>query len=121
MHPAGTKSFFTSVINSSSTLIPSKVNVKLVDSYKELVIFSYGYKRFIDYESIDFTDTFKSISPLRINTLNTNLLKLPLIISTNQEMNFDNDMTIQDLMEFSPTVHRFSMQVGHKDTIIQII
>lgn len=121
VHPAGTKSFFTSVINSSSTLIPSKVNVKLVDSYKELVIFSYGYKRFIDYESIDFTDTFKSISPLRINTLNTNLLKLPLIISTNQEMNFDNDMTIQDLMGFSPTVHRFSMQVGHKDTIIQII
>lgn len=121
VHPAGTKAFFTSVVNSSSALIPSRVRVGLVDSYKTLVIFSYGYKRFIDYQSIDFTDTFKSISPLRINTFNTRALVLPLTLTTNQEMNLDNDMTIQELMEFSPTLHRFSLQVGHKDTIIQII
>ena len=121
VHPAGTKVFFTSINNTESTLVPRDVSVSVVYSYKYLVIFSYGYKRFVDFSDIDFSDTFKSLSLLRINTFDSNLLTLPLIYTTSEELYLSGTDTIEQLIESTPKMHRYSMQPGHKDTIIQII
>lgn len=119
VHPAGTKVFFTSVNNTESTLIPSKLKIKSLASIKTIILFSYGYKRIFD--NVDYESTFKNTSNFRVVVTSTDIGTLPKIIVTNQYLYLNNSDTINTITNTAPTMHKYSMQPGHKETIINTI
>lgn len=119
VHPAGTKVFFASVNNTESTSIPLKVIIDVKESLKTLVLFSYGYKRIFD--NIDYDDTFKDASPLVLIPDSAYIATTPIKLTTNQYLYLPEDAVINTIINTVPTMHRYSMQPGHKETIINII
>lgn len=119
VHPAGTKVFFTSINNTESTTLPSKAVMAVKESLKKLVLFSYGYKRIFD--AVDYDTSFKNSSVLVLNTDSAYIATTPKIITTNQYLYLSGDDTINTLINTVPTMHKYSMQPGHKETIISII